>query len=219
LKILATSDTHFPFHIAPDEWPEIDVFIHAGDLLLAGDWREWMHIEGSLASSPGKLKLFCPGNHDRLVEQMESLVTGDLSRIGVQLVHGYYEDLLPNGMSLLAMPYVVNLPSWAYNREEEWLDSFLERQPTPDIVVSHGPPYKTLDAVRPEESNAKKRKHVGSKAMRRWFDKLEKKPLIWICGHIHEHYGHENIGGCHFYNVCMCDRTYKQTRSPVLIEV
>jgi len=52
------------------------------------------------------------------------------------------------------------------------------------IVLSHPPPYGVLDSVGPL--------HVGSRAVRKMVD--EKKPLMLICGHVHEQEGKEIIG-------------------------
>jgi Icc-related predicted phosphoesterase len=52
------------------------------------------------------------------------------------------------------------------------------------ILVSHPPPYMVFDSVGAM--------HVGSKAVRKIIE--EKKPLLCICGHIHEHEGQEILG-------------------------
>jgi Icc-related predicted phosphoesterase len=52
------------------------------------------------------------------------------------------------------------------------------------IVLSHPPPYGIFDQVGPM--------HVGSKAVRKIMD--EKKPLLLICGHIHEYEGQQVVG-------------------------
>jgi Icc-related predicted phosphoesterase len=53
------------------------------------------------------------------------------------------------------------------------------------IFVSHPPPKGVLDTVGGDV-------HVGSEAVRKAID--EKKPIIAICGHIHEHEGQELVG-------------------------
>lgn len=54
------------------------------------------------------------------------------------------------------------------------------------IVLSHTPPYDTkLDIVRSGL-------HVGSKSLRKFIE--ERKPLLCICGHIHESRGIDRIG-------------------------
>ena len=53
------------------------------------------------------------------------------------------------------------------------------------IVLSHAPPYGLFDEVGPGM-------HVGSTAVRKMID--QKKPILVICGHVHEHEGKEILG-------------------------
>lgn len=53
------------------------------------------------------------------------------------------------------------------------------------IIVTHGPPYGTkLDKL----TNVG---YAGSKSYRKFLD--EKKPVLWICGHIHENFGNMDV--------------------------
>lgn len=220
MKILATSDTHFPFDSS--EWPEADVFIHAGDLMYTGYPDEWKGVVGSLANVRAKKKFYVPGNHDYHPQNYRGIARAELRKqAGVQLVDDYDPIVkLPNGMTMLAIPFVEGLPGWAYNREKEaiarWLDGW---NVNPDIVVSHSPPYRILDTPDPLAPDTPKRQHWGSWALRYWFDKLERKPLLWFCGHIHESQGSTVVDGCHFHNVALCDRDYKHTNPVCLVEV
>ena len=55
-----------------------------------------------------------------------------------------------------------------------------------DVLVVHAPPYNTrLDMARSGL-------HVGSKAIRRYIE--ERKPVLCLCGHIHESPGIDQIG-------------------------
>ncbi|MCX8195255.1 MAG: metallophosphoesterase, partial [Candidatus Micrarchaeota archaeon] len=51
------------------------------------------------------------------------------------------------------------------------------------ILVSHPPPFGVFDLVG--------QMHVGSKAVRKLLE--EKRPIMVICGHIHEHEGREVV--------------------------
>lgn len=69
---------------------------------------------------------------------------------------------------------------------EEQIEATLEHAGVDNfsIVLSHPPPYGVFDQVGPL--------HVGSTALRRMVD--EKKPLLLICGHIHEYEGQQVLG-------------------------
>jgi uncharacterized protein len=229
LRLLATSDTHFNFDAAslnerftPDadqydgQWfpSDIDVFIHAGDLMYGGTESEWNGRVDSLASVDAKLKLYIPGNHDMFVQYYTGAANGDLRQranvrmLGTHVDHYTYD--LPNKMRVLGLPFVTDLPGWAFNRTEEELyilaQMLAERIRRADIVVSHSPPKGILDGS-----------HWGVQA----WNYLQNifKPEIWICGHIHENYGVYCKNGTTFYNVSMLDRQYQYANRPVLLEI
>ena len=52
------------------------------------------------------------------------------------------------------------------------------------ILLSHPPPFGVFDSVGPT--------HVGSQAVRKIVER--KKPIMVICGHIHEYEGKEILG-------------------------
>ena len=221
MKILATADTHFKFDSG--YWPTADVFIHAGDLMYDGQAPEWKDRLNSLKAVDAPIKLYVPGNHDYYPFHFEGLAASQLKRqAGVTMLRPHDPIyIMPNGMRLLSIPYVTNLPGWAYNVEENWLYEWLCEWLTEDvdIVVSHAPMHQVLDATSPLAPTSAERNHVGSVAMEMRFLELVRKPLIWISGHIHESYGHELYLGCHFYNVSRCDEHYKQVNAPVVIQL
>ena len=70
---------------------------------------------------------------------------------------------------------------------EEKLEAAIEKAGVDEysIVLSHAPPYGLFDEVAPGM-------HVGSTAVRKMIDL--KKPILVICGHIHETEGKEILG-------------------------
>lgn len=221
MRLLVTSDTHFPFDSG--YWPEADVFIHCGDLMYTGYPDEWQSRKESLYAVQAKEKLFIPGNHDYHCQNYRGIAYAELRRESkTRMLDGQVPiHKLPNGMNLLALPYVTGLPGWAYNREEEWLDDHLDMITDGvhiDVVATHAPMYGMLDAVHPDKQGYEQQR-VGCAAYARWFQRRKQKPLLWFNGHIHESYGKEVRDGCHFYNVALCDRKYEQNNQPVLVEI
>jgi Icc-related predicted phosphoesterase len=228
LRLLATSDTHFDFDAETlnnkmatktgnDHWfPEdIDVFIHAGDLMYHGTEREWYGRVESLASVKAKLKLFVPGNHDLFIQHYTGPANQDLRGIANVRMLGTHPDhftyTLPNKMRVLGLPFVTDLPGWAYNSPDEILDYMAEQLAKQhkgkiDMIVSHSPPFGILDGS-----------HFGVKAWNYLQNTL--KPEYWICGHVHENYGVLAKNGTTFYNVAMLDRDYQYKNPPVLLEL
>lgn len=192
--------------------------------MYSGQVDEWNDRLKSLKKVDAPLKLYVPGNHDYYPFYFEGLASAQLRKqAGVKMLRTHEPFyVLPNGMTLLSIPYVTGLPGWAYNVEDDWLYDWLIQTTDGqevDIVVSHAPMYQMLDAIHPLENTPDKRNHVGSWATNKWFHERLVKPLLWINGHIHESYGHMYHEGCHFYNVSHCDKKYDQTNDPVLIEL
>lgn len=230
MKIVVTSDTHFPFSIPgnPDEGvpgiPEGDVLLHCGDLMYSGYPDEWYLRLGCLAAMPHKIKILIPGNHDFHIENYNGIARAELrNKANVHLLDDRRPVVEVDGLKIFGIPFVTGLPGWAYNMLEinlaRWLESAWSETMPPDIVMSHAPMRGVLDAIAPEQAKRKKQNRVGSRALRSWFEGFATKPPLWFHGHIHESYGHERVDGCDVYNVAMCDREYKHRNPPVVLEI
>lgn len=212
MKIVATSDTHFPVDVS--KIPDGDVFIHAGDLMNTGYLPEWTAALEWLGKLPHKIKLYIPGNHDFHLQVYPGPALQDLRRIGVTVLgfpgnSGYDSYTLPNGMTVLGVGGATNLPRWAFNRTEAELADYFALTRRHDIVVTHAPAHGCLDMVRGH--------NTGVIAYRNFL--YDSKPKIWIHGHIHECYGTHDYFGTKVYNVAMCDRNSQQVNAPMIIEV
>lgn len=206
MRIVCTSDTHFAF--SADKIPDGDVFIHAGDLMYTGYFDEWHSRVESLAALPHKVKLFVPGNHDLHVQNYTGPANQDLRKAGVRMLGTHPNHMaykLENGKVVLGLPFVTNLPGWAYNRTEEELEAMVPYLPRADMVVSHSPPAGILD------------NGYGAKAWLMYL--MNQRPEHWLVGHIHESYGEDARRGCNFYNACMCDRAYAQSNKPIVFDL
>lgn len=206
MRLVVTSDTHFKF---PASFiPDGDVFIHAGDLMYSGYPDEWQSRLESLAALPHKTKILVPGNHDRHIELYPGPAIAELRRAGVRVLglggHEHSSLKLEDGTSVLGLPWVTNLPNWAFNRTEEWIDEYLQYIHRHAIVVSHSPPAGILDG-----------RHYGVRAYRRYIKQYQ--PEYWFCGHVHESYGQAAIDGCYVYNVCAQNVSYTGLVNPPVV--
>lgn len=213
MRIVATSDTHFPVDIA--KWiPDGDVFIHAGDLMGSGYPNEWPAALEWLNALPHKIKLFIPGNHDFHLKNYPGPALQDMRRIGVTVVglpgnDHYASYMLENGKSILGLPYVIRLPRWAFNSSNYDIFKYLQKMGRHDIIVSHSPVHGILDGVNG--------KQTGIPAYRDYLYRYN--PTHWINGHIHEAYGTHEESGCKFYNVALCNREYFHSNPPAIIDL
>lgn len=214
MKILCTSDTHFPFrwehynskgNLLFPTWDEDTVFIHAGDLMYSGFPDEWYDRLRSLNQLPYKNKLFVPGNHDLFFEQFTGPCLQEMRQAGVHCLTPTGPTHQIEGYIFGGCPFVTNLPNWAYNQTEEYIQSYLEAMGYVDVLICHSPPAGVLD------------EGYGVGAIRRYIKRF--KPQVVICGHVHERYGFQQVDRTRVYNVAMCDRDYVQENPAVLIEV
>lgn len=212
MRLVATSDTHAPFD--PKKIPDGDVFVHAGDLMVDGYPDEWKERVACFAELPHKRKILVPGNHDFHIMLYPGPSLQNLRKAGVTVVglpgnYGYVTTILPNSMVLFGIPFVVDLPRWAFNRTEE--EIYAEIMSTPaDIVVSHAPIFNILD-------EADKGGHGGVKAFRDYAKYY--RPKHWIHGHIHEAYGRATFLHTNVYNVAMSNRNYEHVNAPLVLDL
>lgn len=219
-KVLCISDTHYPFD--PAIWEEkieqCDMIVHAGDLGMWGDLKEWPSRLESLQklASYGKPVYFCPGNHDTAFDSYVEryMLHKDLENSGI--CASAIAEETPAGR-LLMMPWVTNLEGWAFNRTEEELSYILDNAVPSydkiDVIVSHAPVRGILDWVDADNPA------VGCKAYLDLFARLKHKPKLWVCGHIHESYGEGCVGGTIFVNASHCNKDYKMVNAPILVEI
>ena len=217
LRLVATSDTHSP--VDPKTIPDGDVFVHAGDIMTTGYLDEWRWAVEWLSQLPHKVKIFVPGNHDFHLQVYPGPALQDLRRAGVTVIglpgnSNYSSALLPNGQRLLGLPYVIDLPRWAFNIEEGVLDGELRKlewQHNYDIVVSHSPIHGILD------TSLRDNKPAGIRVYRGFCERV--RPKVWIHGHIHEGFGQAEFGSTKVYNVAMSDRAEKHANNAVVIDL
>lgn len=206
-KILAISDLHG--NLPPI--PECDLLIIAGDVCpmwdhhvdvqlywLNYDFRNW------LADIPARKIIGIAGNHDFVFE------THPASVDNLHLTWTYLRDSETTfeGLRIYGLPWVPNLPGWAFYASRERLAKYYGQVPKGiDIVVSHGPPHKYGDHTSKRYGNL----DVGCRAANDMLHRARPKAMIY--GHIHEGYGHYRFKPQHgdeidLYNVAYVDENY-----------
>jgi Icc-related predicted phosphoesterase len=215
MRLVVTSDTHYP--VKPSLIPDGDVFLHCGDLQTSGYPDEWARNSKWLGELPHKIKLLVPGNHDAHLAVYPGPALQDMRKLGVHVVglpgnENFYTYDLPNGMKILGLPYVKNLPRWSFNSTEEEIFAVLQRMPKCDIVASHAPIAGFLDM--PDNG---RHKLPGIHAYYNYL--LTHSPKYWFHGHIHEQYGQAEFMDTKIYNVAMSDRNHQHANAPIVIDL
>jgi len=171
-RFVCVSDTH---NFIPDNIPDGDIFIHAGDLLLNRDdgidlfdkAMEWIH------NLPHKHKIIIPGNHDFYLLN-NKVDTGD--------VHLLNETSITlEGYKFYGSPYTPMFYDWAF-MYTPGSDNWSAIPDDTNVLITHGPAYGYLDYV-PSSGE-----HSGCVALK---ERIKELPDIFahVCGHIHEGYG------------------------------
>lgn len=175
MKILALSDIHgniSGLEKIADLVSSCDYILIAGDITHFGGDKEAAEII-EVIEKYNKNIIAVAGNCDKLsvdeyLEEKGIGVNCKTAEIGMFTVGGF------SGSIKTPMPTPNTFPESAYEEKFKKLGS----GKTPDILLCHQPPFNT------EADKVTETKHVGSYAIRGWLE--EKKPLLCVCGHIHE---------------------------------
>lgn len=197
--------------------PPADVFLHAGDFMYTGYPDEWLSSIEWMARLPHERKIITGGNHDWHLLNYKGQALYDLYKMGIEVIGfpggRFNSTILPNGMSLLGLPYVTNLNLWAFNTTEEYIEKYLQEMGKHDVILAHSPPRGFLDQV----GEGKHRHRVGIKAYTKYID--FHKPKLWLSGHIHEGYGQIQYNDTLIVNASMCNEEYQQVNPPIVIDL
>lgn len=214
VRLVITSDLHGHLPVA-DLMPDGDVLAICGDICpvrhshdphdqsawLDGTFRGWLDTQTRRYGAVVGIA----GNHDFVFER--KLQPLDLSWT-------YLEDrgATVKGLRFWGSPWQPPFDDWAFNLEESGIEDKLAAAPegAVDVLLTHGPPYLTLDQTRRGE-------HVGSIAVANASQRL--RPLVHAFGHIHEGYGIVGDDTIAVVNASLCDARYRALQDPWVIDV
>ena len=185
------------------------VLIHCGDVSNRGresevrDFIEWYD------SLNFKHKIFIAGNHDFLFES-DSKKSGDLIS-GTSLIYLNDSGFILDGIKFWGSPITPWFYDWAFNRRSEIIDHLKLIPDDTDVLITHGPPYGTLDFT------LNGHKSVGCPELSRKIGSL-KNLMVHSFGHIHESFGKETINGVSSINASILNLSYVPTNEPVLFD-
>jgi len=181
MQILAFTDTHGDkraFNILLEKSKKADLLVCAGDI---SDWGEGIEEEIKLFEKLGKPLLIVPGNHE-----------GDnvLRRICKKYGFCYY---IHKASYEIENFIFFGFGDGGFSERDPEFERIAEKfKKTIEagkeiILVTHGPPYGTdLDFMG-------ELGHRGSKSFTEFIK--ESKPLLHICGHLHENNGKRDMIG------------------------
>ena len=198
--------------------PEGDIIVHAGDATYRGTIKEVEDFARWYGKTPYRHHIFVAGNHDFLFENSTHLAKTIMQDNGITYLQDeavvVYDPEVAKTITVYGCPHTPWFHDWAFNRYEDQLEDIYGMIPEGvDILVTHGPALGVLDEVCQDF----KQKWLGSQAL---IDQIQRvKPRFHVCGHIHEGYGQTTRGETRFVNAAVCDRNYRPTNAPIVIEV
>ena len=203
-----------------------DVIIHAGDALARGTLNEFSDFIKWFSELDFIHRIYVPGNHDFICEQMEPFVKETCKTLGVT----YLRDsgvIIDDGVKIWGSPQTPYFNNWAFNCARNEAERQMYNKPLIknywdmipndiDILVTHGPPYDILDELCYVNGDPKG-EFVGCVDLLNAIKRI--KPSIHLFGHIHCQGGKElHRDGTSFYNVSICDEMYSPTLPVRIIE-
>jgi Icc-related predicted phosphoesterase len=212
------SDTHTKHYEIDDQLREIHqnhpdaILVHSGDISYRG--RKW-EVEEFIewyASLPFKNKIMIAGNHDFLFETSPEIAKDILDSMGSGITYLNDSGVELEGLKFWGSPVTPWFHNWAFNRLEEKIDEHWNLIPNDiNILITHGPPYLTLDAT-------KSGLRVGCP---RLSEKIRNLPELkaHVFGHIHEAQGIVEKDGVTYVNASILDLYYEVRNSPVILHL
>jgi Icc-related predicted phosphoesterase len=204
VRVVCISDTH-------ELHRELNV--PAGDLLIhAGDFTFWNHtskiqdFDQWLGELPHRYKVVIPGNHDRAFHKDPSfrgLITN-----GVLLIN---ERVRVLGLSIWGSPVTSDDSAHGFTKPEERASLYATIPPSPDILVTHGPPL----GIRDHERGSNERR--GCPQLRDAVMRV--KPRLHVFGHVHAGYGVAQNKATVFVNAALLGWSGDLENRPIVLDI
>lgn len=208
MKFVTIADTHGKHNSLKLSSGEI--LIHAGDISMKGDKVEVEDFLSWFDKQDFEHKILIAGNHDFYFERESDLHIQHLLPENVVYLNDNSTTI--NGIKIWGSPITPWFFNWAFNRHRgEPIKRHWDLIPIDtDILITHGPIFRTLDKTSEGQ-------HVGCKDL---FNKVQDINLkAHVCGHIHESYGTVEKFGTKFINASVLNANYELTNSPIEFEL
>ena len=233
IRILIISDTHGKHnlingsHFTAKNFPEADIFIHAGDFANTGRYsEEFISFNNWLDHIPviHSNRLLVAGNHDiHLDETHRQSNIKIASKTKAMLTNGRYfqdESIVIDGIKFYLSPWTPEFYGWGFNAKRgDELAKIWEKIPEDvDVLVTHGPPYGILDQIVKSgiQGDSRFNEHLGCEELYKAVRKIN--PAVHIFGHIHGSRGYVTNGplgmSTTFINASFLDERYNPHPGP-----
>ena len=212
MRVACLSDTHEK-HNYITEFPEAEVFVHAGDFTLIGEFEWVSNFNAWLGKLPYKHKIVIAGNHDRSFDiednwqyrQNAKAYGREKLNNAVYLLHDGIEI---DGKRFWGSPYTPFFRSDYWKFHYDRAEAVEVWDPIPgglDVLITHGPPQYEGDKTLEGD-------FAGCWDLNRKVKEV--KPKHHVFGHIHEGFGLSRDGYTQYHNISSVDRMYRLRENP-----
>ena len=220
LKICSISDTHNRHKEL--NMPEADILLVAGDITENGSLKEVYSFDNWLGEIKDKYKAIyvVAGNHDFIFQEHYGLKLKNAKYLQDNFT--YFPDFVSwkegNGYLIYGSPWQPWFGSWAFNANRgEDIKQYWDKIPDEvDILITHGPPYGTLD--EPHMVGKGRDPHQGCEELAKrilYLDNLK----AHVFGHIHHGYGQLEKDGVLYVNSASAPHPKSKVKSPQVFEI
>lgn len=212
IKITFISDTHSKHAYCTPNLPGGNILIHSGDMSSMGYEHELYAFLKWFSKQKYEHKVFIAGNHDWIFERNPVRAQEILSDFP-DVIYLQDSSVEIEGLKIYGSPWQPAFYDWAFNipRNSEAIDEKWAMIPEDtDILVTHGPPFGTLDYVIWSQMS------VGCERLAKYVARV--KPMIHAFGHIHSAGTHET-GHTFFINASVLNEKYDYAFKPTVVEV
>jgi Icc-related predicted phosphoesterase len=216
--LVLISDTHTKHFEIDSQLKQIysdhpdSIIVHSGDISYRG--RKW-EVEEFLqwySSLPFKNKIMIAGNHDFLFEESPAVADEMLEKEGQGIIYLNDSGVELDGLKFWGSPVTPWFHNWAFNRIDDKINEHWDLIPNDiNVLITHGPPYLTLDAT-------KSGLRVGCPRLSNKIKDLTDLK-VHVFGHIHEASGIVEKDGVTYVNASTLDLYYEVKNSPVILHV
>jgi len=245
MRVVLISDTHTRHKYLTSKGTgnilkEGDLLIHAGDFSSVGQKGEVQNFIKWLDQQSKNYTygaIFIAGNHDRSFdpkyfrEYEDNDLWGDFSHLkkpewvcnilsdlkssSSSVTYLENQDVTVNKLKIWGSPVTPWFfgEKWAFNKQRgaEIKEVWNKIPVDTDIIITHCPVIGRLDYV------PSTKEYAGCEELRNKIEEI--KPVLHVCGHIHEGYGESIVNGTVYVNASICDRFYDPINKPIVIDI
>lgn len=216
MDIITFSDTHGLHNKI--KLPAVDIAIFAGDACTTG-WskQEVINFLDWYSKQMPTHKVMIAGNHDRFFENASKEEIEELLAQYPSITYLNDTSVIIEGIKIHGSPIQPTFFNWAFNRDKDQIQKHWDLIPDDvDILITHGPPYETLDKTANGYS-------VGCPLLKERIKNL-KHLHTHIFGHIHSNIVWTNNGvveknKVQYINASCLDDDYKFVNDPILFTI